>query len=326
MLNLEETSSTPCPSCGGIVLSGSRFCNHCGRDINPSWAEDQQSPPRRNKTLILASVGILALLLLVLAIILFWTNDNSSNAVNGTNSAAAKVSLSPRAQALEAKILKGERMSEADISGLETAELRILRNTHFAKYGRRFEKPGLGDYFPTTSWYQINGNYSDNMLSTIDKANVALIAKYEQSVNILDSNTAAALNSNAGSNSNSAYTNAASTPQLQLNDARQVTVQNAEDALKRFLLANGFREITNLRVTGGILEKPGSNSASAQWAVDTFFWEPANGTYKRGVGEAVFSHYNDGRWALTSVYFMGFGSGAHTVTRTYTGMSVTVRE
>lgn len=62
---------------------------------------------------------------------------------------------------------------------LSLSELRIIRNSIFAKYGRKFKDSSLQNYFNKTSWYKINSKYSDNLLSDIDKKNIQTIYAVE---------------------------------------------------------------------------------------------------------------------------------------------------
>lgn len=113
------------------------------------------------------------------------TSNNQSNSAN-TNSASqtsSTLSLGTKGQQVEEKILRGEALSSSDIEGLSKNELRILRNVHFARYGRKYESPGLGDYFYTRSWYKPNDSYSDNQINQTDKANIDLILKAENGEN-----------------------------------------------------------------------------------------------------------------------------------------------
>ncbi|KTD82591.1 YARHG domain-containing protein [Legionella waltersii] len=55
------------------------------------------------------------------------------------------------------------------LAKLSSKELRILRNSVFAQYGRSFKSPDLQSYFNQQWWYTLNPSYSDQMLTTDDK-------------------------------------------------------------------------------------------------------------------------------------------------------------
>ena len=71
-------------------------------------------------------------------------------------------------------------LSASDIYGLSKEQIRILRNTIYARHGRKFKKADLKNYFNQFSWY--NG-YRDEInmseLSAIEKHNINLLQKYE---------------------------------------------------------------------------------------------------------------------------------------------------
>ncbi len=80
----------------------------------------------------------------------------------------------------EAKILAGERLSASDIEGLSQVELRLLRNTVYARHGRVFAKPEVRRYFSSRSWYTPRPDYSDSDLTAADQANIRLILDAEK--------------------------------------------------------------------------------------------------------------------------------------------------
>ncbi|MDM3857165.1 MAG: YARHG domain-containing protein [Aphanizomenon gracile PMC649.10] len=79
------------------------------------------------------------------------------------------------------------RVTEADLVGKDGYELDIMRNTVFAVNGRRFDTPGLQEYFNQQSWY--NPRYSPkqfpvSLLSKLEQQNVEYIAKYQDQNNL----------------------------------------------------------------------------------------------------------------------------------------------
>ena len=79
----------------------------------------------------------------------------------------------------EGKILAGTMLAGADLSGLTPAELRLLRNTVYARYGRVFREEDLQQYFPSRQWYRPRAGYSDRLLTTADRANADLLKAFE---------------------------------------------------------------------------------------------------------------------------------------------------
>jgi serine/threonine protein kinase, bacterial len=64
-----------------------------------------------------------------------------------------------------------------------------MRNSIFAKYGRKFDTPGLQDYFNKQSWYQPRYSSQDfdklNLLSKTEMQNASYIIQYQKNNNLL---------------------------------------------------------------------------------------------------------------------------------------------
>ncbi|MEA5576528.1 protein kinase domain-containing protein [Anabaena sp. UHCC 0451] len=83
--------------------------------------------------------------------------------------------------------LSQRQVTEADLAGKSGYELDIMRNTIFAVHGRRFDTPGLQEYFNQQSWY--NPQYSPkqfpaNLLSKIEIQNAEYINQYQERYNL----------------------------------------------------------------------------------------------------------------------------------------------
>ncbi len=78
------------------------------------------------------------------------------------------------------EIISVSRLTPADISSLQTSELRILRNAVYARHGYRFKSADLRDFFGRYRWYTPSKNVvSDSELSQTEQANIMLIKSYE---------------------------------------------------------------------------------------------------------------------------------------------------
>lgn len=81
-------------------------------------------------------------------------------------------------------------LSDADLSGLSLAQLRIARNEIYARHGRQFRDPWLNQWFYSKNWYlAVYPKYApgsfDAMptpLSQVELANVHTISQYEKAV------------------------------------------------------------------------------------------------------------------------------------------------
>lgn len=173
----------PCLNCGGIVPTDSKFCKHCAFNFAESVpppvepVPDVNPSPNKKKYLWLVC-GLVAVIGVTLAGAFIYKSRR------GAVSTATAVSqtMGARAKQIEGKVLRGENLTADDLGGLSAYELRVLRNVHFARYGRAYDRPGLGDYFVTCAWYKPDANYNDNLLTVADKANISLILAQENQV------------------------------------------------------------------------------------------------------------------------------------------------
>jgi len=63
---------------------------------------------------------------------------------------------------------------------LNRMELSVLRNSIYARHGRRFKSAMLQGYFSSEPWYRENPNYHDGLLTTADRQNLATIGAAER--------------------------------------------------------------------------------------------------------------------------------------------------
>lgn len=72
-------------------------------------------------------------------------------------------------------------LNSEDLRLLDKAELKIMRNEIFARYGYKFKTKDMQEYFARQSWYR--PAYADvtSMLSDVEKKNVDIIKRYEAS-------------------------------------------------------------------------------------------------------------------------------------------------
>lgn len=68
------------------------------------------------------------------------------------------------------------------LSNLSRRDLRILRNTVYARHGRTFKSKLLQEYFDNMGWYKPDPKFTDKRLTKIDTTNVRLIKSVEDSV------------------------------------------------------------------------------------------------------------------------------------------------
>jgi len=73
-----------------------------------------------------------------------------------------------------------DRLLKVDeLRQLSLRDLRLVRNTIYARRGRPFKSQILQQHFNAMSWYKIDPAYSDKLLSANDQRNIALIKSVE---------------------------------------------------------------------------------------------------------------------------------------------------
>jgi len=71
-------------------------------------------------------------------------------------------------------------LSVKELRQLSLRDLRLLRNTIFARRGRSFKSQLLQEHFSHMPWYKPDPAYSDKLLTKTDKRNIELIRQVEQ--------------------------------------------------------------------------------------------------------------------------------------------------
>ena len=71
------------------------------------------------------------------------------------------------------------KLTEVDLKDLDKAQLRLMRNAVYARHGRTFKNVDLQSLWECYTWYKKNPNYTDDLLTEIDKYNIDFIQKYE---------------------------------------------------------------------------------------------------------------------------------------------------
>lgn len=329
----ETASEFPrfCPNCGGAVVEGSRFCRHCGCDLaapdtslasntpqqeaNPNTQMPAIERPvnKSRKVALLVGGGLLVLVLLIgvaISASVLYLRHRSQSAQTIANSTPDIPTMGQRALQIEAKILRGEALTDTDLTGLSLYELRVLRNVHFARHGRKYDRPGLGDYFATCSWYRPSDDYNENMLTATDKANVKLLVGMEKQN---PQSSIAANNTPTSEPSSNNQTTVSSAPPISVNaddSPGKLTDAKAQRAVQRWM-SGGTVSVQ------GIQEVPQENSAVARLNFTNLSYklhDPIlggnNNKIYSGVGNGIFAHYNDGRWVLIKITI---GQGFNTV-------------
>jgi hypothetical protein len=83
-----------------------------------------------------------------------------------------------------ARLSKAERAYVRKVKAIENAidteELRVRRNTVFARHGRAFKSKDLQKHFNKQPWYRVDPKYSDDRLTPDDRVEIELIQALER--------------------------------------------------------------------------------------------------------------------------------------------------
>jgi serine/threonine protein kinase len=78
-------------------------------------------------------------------------------------------------------------VSNPDLQGKTAYDLDIMRNSIFTRYGRKFQTPGIQEYFDRQSWYQAKYSHNEfptNLMSVTEHKNVSYIDDYQTRYNL----------------------------------------------------------------------------------------------------------------------------------------------
>ena len=73
-------------------------------------------------------------------------------------------------------------LTESDLAGLNDRALMLARNEIYARHGRKFNDSEIRTYFEGKSWYYPTidaADFSEDMLSEVEKYNIAFIKSHE---------------------------------------------------------------------------------------------------------------------------------------------------
>lgn len=160
-----------CTKCGKSNPETAKFCTSCGTVLSAAIPVVQKSPSPTAKTWKIFAAILLVILLGAAVYFLFFNKkEKQTETMNSTISGSVN-GLYPQAS---------ERLLTADeLVNMSQENLRIMRNEIYARHGYIFQKEDMKQYFNAKSWYRPSNSNVNNLLSEIEKQNIALIRRYE---------------------------------------------------------------------------------------------------------------------------------------------------
>jgi len=73
-------------------------------------------------------------------------------------------------------------LNEDKLKGLSLMELRMIRNEFWARRGKKFDTPGIRQYFTWRDWYKPAKNQKTVKLNAVEEQNIKIIEAYEAKV------------------------------------------------------------------------------------------------------------------------------------------------
>ncbi len=96
----------------------------------------------------------------------------------GEWSGPAEVPMAER-NPLEDPSVLANQLTVTQLDDLSPRDLRLVRNTIYARHGRPFKSEVLQAYFADKAWYQARDTYSEKQLTAVDKRNIQLVQSME---------------------------------------------------------------------------------------------------------------------------------------------------
>lgn len=145
------------------------------------------SPSNQNRNTVFIAIGILGVALITSLVLFLMGGKNIAPApapqVLSTQTATAPVEPDNVRYAEQGKgrwpFTSTRQVTTGDLTGLSSAERRVMRNEIYARHGRAFVSPDLQNHFSAQSWYRYDPNFQDRDLTSLEARNVEFIKARE---------------------------------------------------------------------------------------------------------------------------------------------------
>lgn len=165
---------TYCNKCGKPNPDTAKFCTTCGTTLsNIQFTKPGKLPIKKSsgkKTWMIVAVVALAGLCIA-GYFLFIQKKPEKDAAQNTNNYKQNTGI---------YLYTSERLlTDDDVINMSQSDLRVMRNEIYARHGLIFQSADMKNYFSAQPWYTPQYDNVIDMLSSIEKNNIALIKRYE---------------------------------------------------------------------------------------------------------------------------------------------------
>lgn len=155
-----------------VNLDRTYFIEH---PVEAQIVEDFPEPVTKSQFITFNKVMDYVAILLVVGVVVFYM----SNWIGSMEKAESVEAEAPVAAYILTES-QTKLLTEADVESLTKEQLRIARNEIYARHGMPFGTDDLKRYFESQSWYAVNPNYHDGLLSELEHKNIYFISQKER--------------------------------------------------------------------------------------------------------------------------------------------------
>ena len=163
-----------CNKCGKTNPDTAKFCTTCGTILsNIQFTNPGKLPIKKSSGkkawMIFALVALVGLC--IAAYFLFLQKKPENDAAQNSkeyNQTTGKYTYTSQ-----------KLLTDDDVKNMSQTDLRIMRNEIYARHGLIFQSAEMKNYFSSQPWYTPQYDNVIDMLSYIEKNNIALIKRYE---------------------------------------------------------------------------------------------------------------------------------------------------
>lgn len=174
-----------CSQCGKQSPQGAKFCINCGTGFSATSTADPQTHifetsgknNHRKRTWLAVAAGIAVIG--AASYFLFFYNKKEKNDTLATTPPSTKM--------VEVKTVPGDypiastrELKQEEVLNLTTDEMKMMRNEIYARHGYKFQNEEMFAHFSKMPWYKPTHADVREMLTPVEKKNIALIKEMER--------------------------------------------------------------------------------------------------------------------------------------------------